>query len=295
MIKPKDFQNVNQKYIQLLIENGIEESIHLDYKKKLGLNAEIAKDLSSFANTDGGNIIYGIKEKNNKPKEIVLIQGNNIREKIDQIASFGVDPPLNVRILPIDITLESEKGQIFLVYIPKSYPKIHQAKKKDKYYKRTEFTSTPMFDSEIKLAFEIAYESHKRIQEFKDKRIEILLKNQSFVEFLGNSKIIIHLIPETSLHPSIHYDLQVFEENYSSSLRPMNCYNPVMKWYGEGLLVSCKNNNPKPSTYIFLYNDGIIESVESQLIQPTIAKNKNKEYPLKIKRCNFFNFSIYFG
>ena len=95
LITPKKFEetNINQKFFETLISNGIEENIHLDYKKQIGSNAEIAKDFSSFANSDGGNIIYGIEEKNNKPIKIVPIKENGIREKFDQI-SLGELTPL---------------------------------------------------------------------------------------------------------------------------------------------------------------------------------------------------------
>jgi predicted HTH transcriptional regulator len=88
LIKPINFQEINQDYIESLIESGIEESLHLDYKESLGSNAEIAKDISSFANSDGGNIIYGIIEEKNKPIGIKLIKGRDVRERIDQITQF---------------------------------------------------------------------------------------------------------------------------------------------------------------------------------------------------------------
>ena len=85
LITPERFNKVNQKFLESLIENGIEENLHLDYKEQLGSNAEIAKDLSSFANNDGGNIIYGMKEVDNKPIEITPQNYQNLREKIDKI------------------------------------------------------------------------------------------------------------------------------------------------------------------------------------------------------------------
>jgi len=105
LITPERFNEVNQDFLESLIENGIEENIHLDYKEKLGNNAEIAKDLSSFANNDGGNIIYGIREANNKPTEIIPLNQPNLREKLDQIARNGIDPSLDIRILPIDVDI----------------------------------------------------------------------------------------------------------------------------------------------------------------------------------------------
>lgn len=56
--------------IKSLIENEVEENVHLDYKDGKALQTndkgknEITKDVSSFANSDGGIIVYGLTEKN---------------------------------------------------------------------------------------------------------------------------------------------------------------------------------------------------------------------------------------
>jgi predicted HTH transcriptional regulator len=53
--------------IQKLIGTQVQESLNLDYKRSSSISnkarAEIAKDASAFANSDGGLIIYGVEEK----------------------------------------------------------------------------------------------------------------------------------------------------------------------------------------------------------------------------------------
>ena len=54
--------------VQQYIDDGIEESLNLDYKaagalaKTDGKKKEITKDVSAMANSDGGIIIYGVTE-----------------------------------------------------------------------------------------------------------------------------------------------------------------------------------------------------------------------------------------
>jgi predicted HTH transcriptional regulator len=54
--------------VQTLIDTQVQESLHLDYKDSRALArvkaSEISKDVSAFANADGGTIIYGVTEVN---------------------------------------------------------------------------------------------------------------------------------------------------------------------------------------------------------------------------------------
>jgi predicted HTH transcriptional regulator len=59
--------------VRSLINNSIQESIGLDYKESSALDKtdrrkiEISKDISAFANSAGGMIIYGISENKHVP------------------------------------------------------------------------------------------------------------------------------------------------------------------------------------------------------------------------------------
>jgi predicted HTH transcriptional regulator len=59
-----------------MITQEVQESLELDYKrsdalkKTDGAKKEISKDVSAFANSAGGTIIYGIEEEGHLPKKI---------------------------------------------------------------------------------------------------------------------------------------------------------------------------------------------------------------------------------
>jgi predicted HTH transcriptional regulator len=62
--------------LQRLVDDEILESLTLDYKKSPALakdsasRDELCKDVSAFANSAGGRIIYGIPEKDQKPQPL---------------------------------------------------------------------------------------------------------------------------------------------------------------------------------------------------------------------------------
>lgn len=272
IIAPEKLKNIDQAFLESLINNGIEENLHLDYKQKFGSNAEIAKDISSFANSSGGYIIYGIKEVGHKPAEIIPLSGTNTREKLDQISRNGIDPSLEVRIHPVDVSIKGKTGQVFIVYIPKKYPFIRQAIKRGKYYKKTEFTSSPMSHDEIKTAFDLIYQYDKRIDVSYQNRLHELNEGQYQMNILEGAKIFIHFISIDSILQNKVLDLEPLYEDFDEHLNPLGCtINTEIERNAEGLIVSC---GPEYYTkeyvgYVQLYRNGMMEIVDSYSLKPT--------------------------
>lgn len=137
-----------KNYIKL----EITENIHLDYKASPAMakkkRDEICKDVSSFANSDGGLLIYGILEENTLPTTLDDgVENSSIsREWIEQVINTNISPNIpNIEIIEIK---NGETNSYFVIKIPKSFNAPHQAPDK-KYYKRYNFMSSPMEHYEI--------------------------------------------------------------------------------------------------------------------------------------------------
>lgn len=134
--------------LQRLIEHKIKESLTLDYKGELGRNEEIAKDISAFANTLGGTIIYGIREEGSIPVSFNWVKSRGVKERIESVVLSHIQPKLEgYEIASVEDLNDSSKA-IFIVNIPESLKAPHMAK--HQYYKRYNFQSVPMEDHEVK-------------------------------------------------------------------------------------------------------------------------------------------------
>jgi hypothetical protein len=95
--------------LQRLIDEEIQESLTLDYKASGSLakdsrsRDELCKDVSSFANSAGEQIIYGIEEQNGRPT--IIDQGSQItREWIEQVLDSNVQPRIGgLVITPVPV------------------------------------------------------------------------------------------------------------------------------------------------------------------------------------------------
>jgi predicted HTH transcriptional regulator len=138
--------------LQTLIADGIGESLTLDFKASPSLTRdsanvlELCKDVSAFANSAGGQIVYGIAE--DKKAKTFNIDGGVTdpkitREWIDQILGSKIQPRmLAVRIGEIDL---GGGGRAFVITVPPTQSGPHQAPDL-KYYRRFEQQSVPMYE-----------------------------------------------------------------------------------------------------------------------------------------------------
>jgi hypothetical protein len=147
MIKAKNIKDINN-----LIVVQVQESLHLDYKSSDAIDGnkkvEISKDVSAFANSDGGSIVYGITEAGHLPVTIDagVDHKKYSREWIEQVINSNVFPKIEgVKIIQIPISADRS---VYIINIPKSYRGPHQASDK-KYYRRYNFQSVPMENYEI--------------------------------------------------------------------------------------------------------------------------------------------------
>ena len=157
-----DIQDYTIDTINSLIGNEVEENIHLDYKASGALDKkdvkknEIVKDVSAFANSDGGIIIYGLTEENHKPKDIDFIDGNVFTKEWLENIIHQVQPRIDgITIHPIREDGNIEHS-IYVVKIPRSDKAPHMARD-NKYYKRFNFKSEPMEYYEVKDIFHRKY------------------------------------------------------------------------------------------------------------------------------------------
>lgn len=148
----------NYSDIQMLIVDEIEENLHLDYKDGRALckddkkRMEITKDISAFANSDGGIIVYGVTEANHKPVGIAPVDGSiYTKEWLEQVIQRISRRIKDVKIYPIRIDGDITKT-IYVVKIPVSNDCPHMAEDR-RYYKRFNFSSVPMEEYEVRASF----------------------------------------------------------------------------------------------------------------------------------------------
>jgi len=147
-----------EKDLLELISGKIEEHSALDYKRSDALNLEIesknidlSKDVSAFANSEGGAIIYGIPEKDHIPQPIdggldpIIIT----KERVEQTIQSRIHRIVSgLHINPVRLEKSASGRVAYVITIPQT-DTAHQADDK-RYYMRFNFESVAMDDYEVR-------------------------------------------------------------------------------------------------------------------------------------------------
>jgi len=232
----------NETDLQSLIDNQVKESLYLDYKQAAALENtdgkknEISRDISSFANSDGGQIIYGIKERKHLPIEIDGLEIEK-RQWLNQVVNSRIYPRISeLRIQ--EIPLKSGK-YAFIVSIPQSYT-AHQAHDR-RYWKRTELNKEQMYDYEIKQTINRGREPRLKMiipeddSKFNSKvsqlSLKLIIKNEGSIS-AKSPEIYVHI--PTELSPVSQGDwLKLSNLSRKSSKMISGCKQYWLEWEHE--------------------------------------------------------------
>ncbi len=92
------------------IQSG--EDLHTEFKREDAHADDIAASLVAFANTDGGELIFGVTDEG----EIVAVPDpDRLMQRVDQIAYHNCEPPITV----LQETVPTENGIVVVVHVPR--------------------------------------------------------------------------------------------------------------------------------------------------------------------------------
>jgi hypothetical protein len=270
---PTSFDAIKQEDIDALVTNAAAEGRRLEYKEKLPDNTdagtkEFLADASSFANADGGDLLFGIPEKiidgktTGTPASAEGLSGINKDAEIlrlEQILRTGIDPRVpGIKIKAIDGFIV---GPIIILRIPKSwaYPHIVTYKNRSRFYSRTSAGKYQLDVREIRDAFDISSNLKSRIEAFRTDRLTRIEAGQTPAPLLTGPSCILHFYPlNSAMRPGID-DLAVRAFSYST-IQPF--YSPLatQRFNLDGFIAFPLIGATTPA-YVQVFRYGPIESV----------------------------------
>ncbi|MFO0040000.1 MAG: helix-turn-helix domain-containing protein [Synechococcaceae cyanobacterium] len=280
---PKRLEEVTHDDLEDLIRSEIREGKAIDYKRDLPGNSEGEKkeflyDVSSFANTVGGDLIIGVEEDKGLPAEIPAFSCENIDEEIrrlDSILISGVEPRLKYQIRAIMIP---NGGHVLIVRVEKSGLAPHRViyKGSDKFYARNSAGKYPLDVSELRDAFLLGASAATRLRDFRISRLASIAAGEGPLMNEGSPVLVLHLLPLAAFTSQQELDISKF---YDTSIRPIGASSIDWQINIDGVLHFAANRERTLSNYVQVYRNGSIEVADEFAF--TSDERGNRLAPLK--------------
>lgn len=203
-----DLAALNEAVLSSLIANGVPESLTLEYKQALPEEndegrREFLADVSQFANSNGGDVVYGVAEQRDStgrptgvPESIVGVKGvdDALLTALHSRIRDGVQPRLpgvEMRIIP------TSGGQVLVVRIAQSWVMPHMVTYKNlsRFFGRRGAAKYQMNVDDLRAAFTRGDTLRRRVSEFRMERTAMLANGERSVH---PPMVVLHVMPASA-------------------------------------------------------------------------------------------------
>lgn len=289
MLFNKPLAEIEESDLRILIDDKVAERKTIEYKRDLPGNSykdrkEFLADVSSFANTVGGYLIYGIDTKHGIPVELCGVElasvddfkltcENRLRDGL-----FPQIPPFDIH--PIEL---STNIYVIILRIPRSWSIPHRVTLENHghFYGRNSAGHFQMDVPQLRTAFELAGTIAERVRSFRVERLSRISSGEETPAPLNEQepKIVLHLIPLNAFSTSVSLDLKPLNVSFNGKLldkgkllEPLSVWDEEptvnMRFNIDGIARSTRAqyNSTSAIGYTQVFRNGIIESVDTSLI-----------------------------
>lgn len=274
--------SLTAEHIQALVADEVRERRDLDFKEKLPDRGDAASDdfiadVCAFANSGGGDIVYGIEDKkdeNGRPTgvagAIVGLMRVNPDDELRRLVQL-IERHIQPKVFGLDWTLVEGLGggPVVVLRIPPSYngPHLTTYKGQQRFYTRVASQKRLLDVDEIRNAFLASESASDRLRDFRAKRLAEIANDVLPVPLMDSpGRLIVHIVPISGfvgrapmVDPRAAEDLV-----YPPSGAPHAGY-----YYNLDGIVGYRSGGGDKVTYLQVFRNGALELVYVGCVEPT--------------------------
>ncbi len=266
---------IAEKHLQALIADEAREGRHIDYKRETyggndDAKAEFLADISSFANSGGGDIVLGMDEKDGLPVAIpgldssVDLDAETLR--LEQTARAGLQPRITgVAFHPVNL---SSGSRALVIRVPRSYAPPHRIifKGKNRFWMRSSAGKFEPDVAELRILFNIVPHLTDRIREFQATRVGQIAAGETPLPLKPlPGRIIVHIVPFASVESADSINLEALIQQ-SSAWIPWGASGLNHRVNFDGAVFFPGGSGPVRA-YVQVLRTGAVESVATELVR----------------------------
>lgn len=271
-LRGKPVDKIDESDLQSLIEHKVRELKHIEYKRHLPGRTdpeklEFLKDVSSFANAAGGDLVYGMAEVDGVATELCGLGDAEMDKEIlrlEETIRRGVQPRLlSVRSQPVEL---SAGGVALVIRVPRSWRPPHRVTflQHDKFWTRATNGKHDMDVTELRDAFALAGDTAERIRDFRDGRLARIVAGETPVLLGDAPKIVLHIVPIGAFATMESINLSTVQEEEWPC--PIGSSSGGNRFNFDGVITYDTADKALPVSYVQIFRNGSIEAVDAELL-----------------------------
>jgi hypothetical protein len=206
MTLPNDLLSITQEHIEQLVADQIREGPHLDFKRDLpaawndSAKHEFLADTTAFANSGGGDLIFGVDEDGQAQASRIMPQViSNVDQEIRRLQDFLLnlaEPRLpGVKIQAVQVSVAEADGYVIVVRIPQSWAGPHRVKTNQHFFIRDGLRKRQLDVPEIRSLFLRTENQTRRLNDFRTERLGKILSGNAPQQLVDGPLLVAHLVP----------------------------------------------------------------------------------------------------
>src|ERR1035438_8049877 len=270
ILKPLD--QITEADLNDLVTNAVSEQKTLDYKQQLpdpndAGKRELLADVSSFANTAGGDLIFGMTESAGVPSGMPGVQIANTDQEIlrlDSIIRTGLAPRIRhtTRAVPL-----ANGRHVLIIRSERSWYGPHRVvfKGDSRFWGRTSNGKYELDVTDLRNAFLFANTVTEKVEAFRAERVMALAGGQAPIPLASGPMLVIHCMPLESFAARPQFDvfsLPSLNPMYSSRLQ---AWDSRINFEGK----ICVSMGQQSFAYTQVYRNGTIEAARAGILNST--------------------------
>ncbi|OQW60562.1 MAG: hypothetical protein BVN28_08590 [Nitrospira sp. ST-bin4] len=268
--------SVSEEHLLRLPDDREQESKTIEFKLELpGSGYEDHKKflaaITSFANTVGGDLIYGVKAPNGVAEEVIGLNGDldAAMGRLENLVRTAIQPRVtayNLRLIPL-----SNGNKVLVFRVSRSWTLPHRVTLggHDKFYGRNSTGKYELDVPQLRSLFLLSESTADRIRNFRAERISLILSDQTPIALAPGPKTVLHVVPFDTFSGGYSFDVsRIFDSNILP-LRPLTTNGGFSSRHNfDGTVTySPVNRGIPPPSYLQLFRSGILELVDTRRIR----------------------------
>jgi hypothetical protein len=291
---PIDLEAVTPEHVISLISEEAEENLRLEFKAEqpgtgTDEKREMLYDIAAMANAEGGDLIYGITDRRDPENQSTGIADNiqgwrwsNPQSEITRIENLIRDS-IAPRLSGVQVKhVSTEQGDVLVVRIPRSWNGPHMVTfhSVNKFYSRNSTAKFPMDVYQVGQAFAQSRYLGEQINEWRNRRVGLLLQGETPVKLQGQSVMAIHFIPASAIVGGFRASNWLMPQEHKQSIRMVGSRSiGNTRYNSSGFLMFPGWAGEGAGGYTQIFRSGILEYVNSELLSHQPDEQGNRLAP----------------